>query len=244
MTSAHPSPESQTSVSTVGIVDDQPLLVAAFTALIDAQPDLEVVGTGTDGLMAIELVRQHHPDVLLMDIRMPRLDGIEATRRICAQHSSATTKTRILMLTTFNVDKLVIGAVAAGARGFLLKDSDHHEVIDAIRAVARGEATISSQATPALLDAFQPNPASTPDAPARPQITALLSDREREVLTLVGRGFTNSEIAEELVIAMTTVKTHVGNLMTKLAARDRVALVIIAHAVGLVGAAGTLPLKP
>lgn len=243
MTSVHASPQEQTAVSTVGIVDDQPLLVAAFTALIDAQPDLEVVGTGTDGLMAIELVQQLHPDVLLMDIRMPRLDGIEATRRICTQQDE-TTRTRILMLTTFNVDKLVLGAVAAGARGFLLKDSDPYEVIDAIRAVARGEAIVSSQATPALLDAFQPSPATMLDAPARPQLTALLSDREREVLTLVGRGLTNGEIAEELFIAMTTVKTHVGNLMTKLAARDRVALVIIAHAVGLVGGAGVLPLKP
>ena len=228
--------------TTVGIVDDQPLLVAAFTALVDAQPDLRVVGTGADGLQAIELVEQHHPDVLLMDIRMPHLDGVEATRAITARPGDGHGATRVLVLTTFNVDKLVLGAVAAGARGFLLKDAEPLEVIHAIRAVSRGEAVISTQAAPALLDAFRPAPAASFGPPARPELTAVLSSREREVLTLIGRGLTNGEISEELFIATTTVKTHVGNVMAKLNARDRVALVILAHSVGLVGTPGTVQL--
>jgi len=241
MNHASASPQDPAApATTVGIVDDQPLLVAAFSALVDAQPDLKVVGTGTDGLQALDLVQRHRPDVLLMDIRMPHLDGVEATRRIMAGGEAGT---RVLVLTTFNVDKLVLGAVAAGARGFLLKDCDPQEVIDAIRAVARGEAVVSSQAAPALLDAFRPTSPGAGVAP-RPELAAVLSEREREVLALVGRGLTNGEIAEELVIAMTTVKTHIGNLMAKLGARDRVALVIVAHTVGLVGTTGTVPLHP
>ncbi|MGJ3507454.1 response regulator [Enemella sp. A6] len=233
----------------VGIVDDQSLLVSAFAALVNNQPDLTVVGTGSDGLEAIDLCDRHEVDVLLMDIRMPRLDGVAATRRIVADRD----RPRVLILTTFNVDELVLSAIGAGARGFLLKDADPDQVLDAIRAVHRGEAVIASQAAPALLDALRtgrelPSDEARPDeagpddgrpteaaSEPGPELPAELTARELEVLTLIGRGRSNTEIAEDLFIAETTVKTHVGNLLMKLQARDRVALVVLAHSVGLVG---------
>ena len=227
----------------VGVVDDQPLLVSAFAALIDHEDDLEVVGTGADGLEAVALATDPPLaiDVLVLDIRMPRLDGVEATRRIVA----AGDRPRILVLTTFNVDELVVGAVSAGARGFLLKDAGPGELVEAIRGIHRGEAVIASQAAPALLTALRrPDLAAAPtDDPApgaaeheADPVIASLTPREVEVLHLVARGRTNAEIAAELFIAPTTVKTHVGNLLLKLDARDRIALVVLAHTVGLVGA--------
>lgn len=224
----------------VGIADDQPLLVSAFAALLGNEPDMSVVVRAADGLEAVEACGRHELDVLLMDIRMPRLDGIEATRRIVAQRPD---RPRILILTTFNVDELVLGAVAAGARGFLLKDTDPAHLIEAIRAVHRGEAVIASQVAPALLSALRGTGPAMPEASVDPRgpagLPAELTPREVEVLTLIGRGRTNAEIAAELFIAQTTVKTHVGNLLLKLAARDRVALVVLAHSVGLVGSPGT-----
>lgn len=223
----------------VAVVDDQPLLVSAFTALIDHEPDLAVVATGADGRQAVGLVAEHELDVIVMDIRMPHLDGVAATGQITARGD----RPRVLILTTFNVDELVLGAVRAGARGFLLKDSATTNVVDAIRAVHRGEAVVDSQAAPALLTALRTPGRETPagsdslasDAdPEVPDAVAALTPRELEVLRLIATGLTNAEMAADLVIAETTVKTHVGNLLWKLDARDRVALVVLAHSVGLV----------
>jgi len=217
----------------VAVVDDQPLLVSAFAALIENQVDMTVVGTGGHGQEAIDLCAAIPVDILLMDVRMPVVDGVEATRHIV----DAGVRPRVVILTTFNVDASVLAAVAAGARGFLLKDADPQEVLDAIRAVHRGEAVIASQAAPALLAALR-RPRTSTD----PTLSDLLTPREIEVLTVIGRGRTNSEVAAELYISETTVKTHVGNLLMKLGARDRVALVILAHSVGLVGTGLTLTL--
>lgn len=233
----------------VAVVDDQPLLVSAFAALIDHEPDMHVVGTGVDGDEAVALAEQGGIDVLIMDIRMPRLDGVEATRRITARAD----RPRVLVLTTFNVDHLVLGAVRAGARGFLLKDSDPVEVVGAIRAVHRGEAVIASQAAPALLAAVQHTELTPVDDDGEhgacggldangvsDELSIVgLTARETEVLRLIAVGRTNAEIADELFIAPTTVKSHVGNLLLKLDARDRVALVVLAHSVGLVGSGST-----
>jgi DNA-binding NarL/FixJ family response regulator len=212
----------------VAVVDDQPLLVSAFVALISHQPDLEVVGTGADGHDAIELCERQLPDVLLMDLRMPGLDGIEATKAI----TKAGSRPYVLVLTTFDVDDLVLGAVAAGARGYLLKDTEPATLLDGIRAVHRGDAVIDPHVAPHLLAAFRTVP-NQPDSGVTP--------RELEVLRLIASGLTNAEIAAELVVAETTVKTHVGNLLLKLDARDRVALVVLAHAGGLVPSTSRIP---
>lgn len=264
-----PAEGSEAAPIRVAVVDDQALLVSAFSALIDAQPDMTVVATAGDGSEAVEMTAREALDVVLMDIRMPRLDGVAAPRRIVERGE----RPRVLILTTFNVDELVLGAVGAGARGFLLKDSAPTEVVDAIRAVHRGEAVVASQATPALLAALhRPGvvPAPTGDdgggidggsgsgsgdggsdggAAARAgggadSAVASLTAREVEVLELIARGRTNAEIAAELFIAQTTVKTHVGNLLLKLDARDRVALVVLAHGVGLVGPADGTHMVP
>lgn len=227
-------PELPTSPITVGVVDDQPLLVSAFVALIDNQPDLHVVGTAADGEQAVTLAARVRPDVLLMDLRMPVLDGVEATRRI----ARAAPRPRILVLTTFNVDELVTGAIGAGARGFLLKDADPGVVLDGIRAVHRGEAVLDPAVTGHVVAALQQAP-----PPAAAELAGRLTARETEVLALVARGASNAEIAAELFIAETTVKTHIGNLLLKLAARDRVALVVLAHTMGL-ARPGTLPSLP
>lgn len=211
-------------VITVAVVDDQPLLVSAFVALINNEPDLQVVGTAGDGTRAVEMIASAHPDVVLMDLRMPGLDGVTATERIVGSGSRA----RVLVLTTFNVDELVVGAIAAGARGFLLKDAAPKELLDGIRRVHRGEAVVSSEAAPYLFARIRD------DSGVDDSVVADLTPREIEVLTLVGRGRTNSEIAAELFVAETTVKTHIANLLQKLGARDRVALVTRAYAAGLV----------
>ncbi|MBO3128602.1 response regulator [Dermatophilus congolensis] len=223
----------------VAVVDDQPLLVSAFSALIDNQPDMHIVGTATDGAAAVELLETTTVDVVLMDIRMPHLDGVEATRRILAR---AIKHVNVLILTTFNIDELVLAAISAGARGFLLKDAEPTEVLEAIRTVHRGEAVIATQATPALLAALH-TPINTPTNNEQHTCIAALTPREIDVLRLIAQGLTNTEIASELFIAHTTVKTHVGNLLLKLNARDRVALVILAHSVGLTGSPGTVPIR-
>ncbi|WP_168581452.1 response regulator [Gephyromycinifex aptenodytis] len=224
----------------VAITDDQPLLVSAFSALIDAQPDMCVAAQAGNGYEAVEavLAGEEAIDVILMDIRMPGLDGIKATERIVA----AGGRPRVLVLTTFNLDELVLGALAAGARGFLLKDADPAVLLDSIRAVHRGEAVIDPQAAPAVLEALR-EPAGLQPAQQRQAaapILAELTPRELEVLCLIARGHTNTEIGTELFIAETTVKTHVGNLLMKLHARDRVALVVLAHAAGLVSGDGPI----
>lgn len=215
----------------VAVVDDQPLMVSAFAALIRAQPDMFVVGTGANGQEALRLCEHTAVDVLVMDVRMPVMDGIEATRLLVERAGTP----NILILTTFNTDQLVLDAVAAGARGFLLKDAEPDIVLSGIRAIHRGEAVVSPQAAPALLDALRHERTN-----ARGTAIDALTNREIEVLRLVGQGLTNAEIAAHLVIAQTTVKTHVGSLLAKLGARDRVALAILAHTVGL----GGDPLSP
>jgi DNA-binding NarL/FixJ family response regulator len=208
----------------VAIADDQALVRSGFRMILDARRDLEVVGEAEDGEQAVELVRELEPDVILLDIRMPNLDGIEATRRIVADGQA----TRILILTTFDLDDYVHDAVRAGASGFLLKDVRPAELVDAIRLIAGGNALLAPTALQRLLERFQsPQP---PDTGALPNLT----ERERETLQLVAEGLSNAEIAERLVLSEATVKTHISNLLRKLGVRDRVQAVIAAYDSGLV----------
>lgn len=212
----------------VVLVDDQPLIRSGLRVLISDTPDLEVVGEAGGGAEAVELVRRLRPDVAVMDIRMPGTDGIEATRRIDADPES---KTRVLVLTTFDDDDYVYGALRAGASGFLVKDMPLETILDGIRVVAAGDALIAPGVTRRLIEEFaaRPEPAA-----ARPVVADGVTDREREVLTLVGRGLSNAEIAGELFISVATAKAHVARLFAKLGARDRVHLVILAYEIGLV----------
>ncbi|MET7420105.1 response regulator transcription factor [Dactylosporangium sp. NPDC005555] len=215
---------------TVLIVDDQPLQRLGFRMLLESNPDTEVVGEAGTGTEAVRRVTDLHPDVVLMDVRMPGMDGIEATRRII----EAGGRTRILMLTTFDLDEYAHQALRAGASGFLLKDAHPEELLAGIRAVAAGDAVIAPALTRRLLDAFAqhlPVPA-TGAAPDDPRLAAL-TDREREILVAIGRGWTNGEIAERLVLSESTVKTHVGRVLAKVGARDRVQAVIFAYDLGL-----------
>jgi DNA-binding NarL/FixJ family response regulator len=211
------------------IADDQQLLRASFAVLVGAAAGLEVVGEAGDGLQAVEQATALRPDVVLMDIRMPGLDGIEATRRICG--AAPTAGVKVLILTTFDLDAYVFSALRAGASGFLLKDTPAGDLLTAIRVVAGGEALLAPSVTRRLIGEFarQPRPRRQPARPLN-GITA----REREVLRLIGQGLSNTEIADHLVISMATVKTHVGQLLAKLHARDRAQLVIAAYEGGLV----------
>jgi len=211
------------------LADDQALLRGAFKVLLASEPDVEVVGEAADGEEAINQVRALRPDVVLMDIRMPRLDGLEATRAIARDPDLAST--HVLILTTFEVDEYVFEALRAGASGFLLKECEPAELLQAIRIVARGEALLAPSVTRRLIAAFAAQPTR---APAAPQALAELTDREREVMALVGAGRTNDEIAEALVITPATAKTHVSRAMAKLGARDRAQLVVLAYETGLV----------
>jgi len=211
------------------VADDQALLRASFRILLDSQPDLETVGEAGTGTEAVSLARQHKPDVILMDIRMPSMDGIEATRQITAD--PGTSGVRVLILTTFDLDEYVFAALRAGASGFVLKDTPPGDLLTAIRVIAVGEALLSPAITRRLISEFvrRPEPVSRPPA-ALDEIT----DREREVLTLIGLGLSNTEIAGRLFVTMSTVKAHVGRLLMKLGARDRAQLVIAAYHAGLV----------
>jgi DNA-binding NarL/FixJ family response regulator len=211
------------------LVDDQPLIRTALRLVIEELPDLEVAGEAGTGDEAVRLAAAERPDVVVMDVRMPGMDGIEATRRIVAHDDTA----RVLVLTTFDEDEYVYGALRAGASGFLVKDMGMDEILTAVRVVAAGDALIAPGVTRRLIREFAGRPADP--APGRP-LTAI-TDREREVLTLVGSGLTNTEVAERLVISVATAKTYVTRLLAKLDARDRVHLVIIAYEAGLVGAA-------
>ena len=209
----------------VAIVDDQPLVRTGLATMVERAGDMSVVGEAADGVEAVELARRAAPDVMLMDVRMPVLDGIEATARITADASLAAVK--VVILTTFDIDEHVYAALRSGASGFLLKDVAPEELFAAIRVVAAGEALIAPSITRRLLDRF-----ATP--PLDDGALAALTDREREVLGLVGRGLTNEEIGRELFMSPATAKTHVARIMSKLQARDRVHLVVVAYETGLV----------
>ena len=216
----------------VVLADDQPLVRSGLRVLMADHPDLEVVGEAATGAEAVQLVSDTSPDVVVMDIRMPGMDGIEATRRIMAGSAS----TRVLVLTTFDEDDYVYGALRAGASGFVVKDMALDDILAAIRVVAAGDALIAPGVTRRLIaDFIGRRPAAAPERSPRP--IEGITEREREVLTLVGRGRSNTEIAEDLFITVATAKSHVSRLLTKLGARDRVQLVITAYEMGLV----TLP---
>jgi DNA-binding NarL/FixJ family response regulator len=213
------------------VVDDQALVRAGFVKLLEPEPDLHVVGEAGDGSEAVEAAARTRPDVILMDIRMPRLDGIEATRRIRAGSRAA----RVLVLTTYDLDEYVFDALKAGASGFLLKDAPADQLVAGIRVIAAGDALLAPQVTKRLIEEFASRPTPPPDGPAE---LAELTAREREILTLIARGLTNGEIASELVLGESTVKTHVGNILSKLGLRDRVQAVVLAYETGLVRPGG------
>ncbi|WP_245647149.1 response regulator [Microtetraspora niveoalba] len=210
------------------VADDQALLRGSFRLLVETAPGLTVVGEAATGAEAVELARAERPDVVLMDVRMPEMDGIEATRRICG--SPETAGVRVLILTTFDLDVYVYGALRAGASGFLLKDTPPADLLAAIGVVAAGDALLAPGVTRRLIAEFARRP-----EPARPLTRTLdgVTEREREVLGLIARGLSNTEIAEHLRLSLATVKTHVGRLLTKLDARDRAQLVIVAYESGL-----------
>jgi DNA-binding NarL/FixJ family response regulator len=215
------------------IADDQTIVRAGFAALLAAQPDIDVVAQGGDGREAVRLAEVHRPDVVLMDIRMPGMDGIDATRRILADPANAST--RVLVLTTFDVDEYVYEALSAGASGFLLKDSTAEDLVSAVRVVARGDALLAPQVTGRLIREFARQRRATPrPAPALTTLTA----RETEVLGLIAGGLSNAEIAARLVVSEHTVKTHVARVFTKLGLRDRAQAVVLAYESGLVTPGG------
>jgi DNA-binding NarL/FixJ family response regulator len=213
------------------LVDDQPLLRTGFRLILEGEGDIAVVGEAGDGARAVELTRTLLPDVVLMDIRMPGVDGIEATRRIVRENAAAHDP-RVLILTTFDLDEYVVEAVRVGASGFLLKDAPPEDLISAIRIVAKGDAIVAPSVTRRLLDKFATRLPSARES-AAPQGLRTLTEREMEVLRHVARGLSNAEIAAALVVSETTVKTHVGNLLAKLGLRDRVQAVVFAYETGL-----------
>ncbi|MET9602178.1 response regulator transcription factor [Streptomyces sp. NPDC006459] len=210
------------------LADDQPLVRSGLRVLMADHPDLEVIGEAATGAEAVRLVREIGPDVVVMDIRMPGMDGIEATRLITADRAA----TRVLVLTTFDEDDYVYGALRAGASGFLVKDMALDDILAAVRVVAGGDALIAPGVTRRLIADFVRRPEAVPERSPRP--VEGITEREREVLTLVGRGRSNTEIAQDLYITVATAKSHVSRLLTKLGARDRVQLVITAYEMGLV----------
>jgi DNA-binding NarL/FixJ family response regulator len=212
----------------VVLADDQALVRAGFRALLDAEDDVEVVGEAANGREAVTVVASTRPDVVLMDIRMPELDGLEATQRITADTRLAAT--RVVILTTFDLDEYVFEAIRIGASGFLVKDTEPVELLRGVRAVARGDALLSPNVTRRLIAEF----ASRSRRATPPELLAPLTDREREVVALVGVGLSNDEIARRLVMSPATAKTHVSRAMVKLAARDRAQLVVMAYETGLV----------
>jgi DNA-binding NarL/FixJ family response regulator len=218
----------------VVVADDQELVRSGFGMIVDAQPDLEVVGEAADGEEAVAVARRERADVVLMDVRMPRLDGIEATRRLAGPDVPDPVK--VVILTTFDLDEYVFEALRAGASGFLLKDLRRDDLVHAIRVVAAGEALLAPSVTRRLIEDFSHRPVPG----ARTRLSAL-TPREQEVLELIGRGCNNAEIGETLFVGEATVKTHVGRVLMKLGLRDRVQAVIYAYEAGLVGPGGPTP---
>jgi DNA-binding NarL/FixJ family response regulator len=216
------------------LADDQALVRAGFRVLVDSDPELRVVGEATNGAEAVDLAVRHHPDVVLMDIRMPVVDGLEATRRISTQRELA--PTRVLILTTFEADDYVFEALRAGASGFLLKDTEPADLLNAVRVVARGDALLAPSVTRRLIAEVTSRPGR--GSPGNQAALAALTEREREVLGLVASGLTNDEIARDLYVSPLTAKTHVSRILTKLGARDRAQLVVIAYETGLVTPGG------
>ncbi|MDZ5662379.1 response regulator transcription factor [Nocardioides sp. S-58] len=218
------------------LADDQALLRAGFRALLDSDPGLTVVGEAADGAEAVRLALETTPDVVLMDVQMPRVDGLAATARITA--AAALAGTKVVVLTTFELDEYVFGALRAGASGFLLKDIEPQALIDAVRLVHEGQALLAPQVTRRLIEAFVSS--GTPEPVTASVVRGLeqLTTRERQILALVGAGMSNHEIAADLVLSPLTAKTHVSRIMTKLGARDRAQLVVSAYEAGLVTVGG------
>jgi DNA-binding NarL/FixJ family response regulator len=212
------------------LAEDQPMVRAGFRALLDFQSDIDVVGEAATGAEALDQVRTLLPDVVVMDIRMPEMDGLEATRRITTD--PALSQTRVLVLTTFELDEYVFGALDAGASGFLLKGGEPADLVQAIRVVAGGEALLAPSVTRRLIDTYVSRPRTS--TKTEPEGLSELTTREREVLGLIARGLTNAEIAEALHLSPLTAKTHVSRILMKLGARDRVQLVVIAYQTGIV----------
>lgn len=212
------------------IVDDQALVRAGFAMILDVEPDIDVVGEAANGREALDAARKLSPDIILMDIRMPDMDGITATRRLCDGAMGRDGCPRVIILTTFDLDDYVYDAIRAGASGFLLKDTPPDELADAIRVVARGDALLSPSVTRKLLEEFTKTPSAPKAIPAMDQLT----ERELDVLRELARGLSNTEIAEELFVSETTVKTHISHILTKLELRDRVQAVVTAYESGLV----------
>lgn len=220
------------------VVDDQALMRAGFRMILEAEGDLDVVGEAADGEAAVRLARDLRPDVVLMDVRMPVLDGVEATRRLAG--ADVTDPLRVLILTTFDLDEYVYAALRAGASGFLLKDTPPDELVRAVRVVAAGDAVVAPPVTRRLIEQFAGQlPGGTePTSPGDDERLRFLTDREVEVLRLMARGLSNQEIAAELFVGETTVKTHVGRVLAKLGVRDRVQAVVVAYETGLVRPGG------
>ncbi|MEU1998134.1 response regulator transcription factor [Nocardia gamkensis] len=210
------------------LVDDQPLIRSGFRALLEVEDDIEVVAEAADGARGVELAREHLPDIALMDIQMPVVDGIEATRRIAAD--PALSGVHVVILTNYGLDEHIFDALRAGAAGFLVKDIHPEDFLHAVRVAARGDALLAPSITRKLINRYVSRPLDSGEAPG----LAGLTNREREVVTLVARGLSNDEIAEHLVISPLTAKTHVNRAMTKLHARDRAQLVVLAYESGLV----------
>ena len=231
MSGAAGAEEAAAPVIRLLVADDEALVRSGFRLILQSEPGFQVVGEASDGAAAIEEALRLRPDVVLMDVRMPRMDGVEATRRL-----TEATDIKVLILTTFDLDAYLFDAVRAGASGFLLKDVPPDDLADAIRAVARGDALIEPRMTRRLLDEFARQPSGA--VPKGGAGLDTLTQRELEVLRAVARGLSNAEIAEELYISETTVKTHVAHILTKLALRDRIQAVVLAYESGLVAAGG------